>query len=181
MGFLVLIVIATIFLIIGLSPKISNTSNCHNVANKAPVPQKVFQHDNPHEIYEITQALSFIAAVAGDSHVYVVLQDENPAKGWARSMSIRASLDNCITSRQDYIPAGVRKYLESVPFIIQRSAFNYDLEYTFAPPPAIPSGFKYGIIDEMKTGASRSSFVMHGLHTINISDRGGLIILDVDG
>ena len=181
MGFLVLIVIVTIFLIIGLSPKISNTSNGHNMPSKHPVPQKVFQPGNPYEIYDITQALSFVAAIAGDSHVYVVLQDENPAKGWPKSMSISASLDNCITSRQDDIPAGVRKYLESVPFNIQTSAFDYHVEYTFTTPPDYPSGLKYGVMDEMKTGATKSSFVIHGLHTFEIRDNGGLIILDVDG
>lgn len=142
-------------------------------------PAKKFDENNPYEIYKIAHALSYIAAIAGDSHVHAVLQDEDCAKNWPRCMRISASIDDCISSRKEWIPSDVILYLQSVPFKVSRTSSDYHLEYTFEKTPLTPSELKYGVIDEMKKGASKSTFVINGLHQFTVRDS-GFIALDVD-
>lgn len=184
MGLIILIAIVAIIIYVvhknNAKASTNNTSSISTSANHTK-PSKVFTENNPYEIYEIAHALSCLAAIAGDSHVRAVLQDENPAKSWPRCMCISASIDDCISSRKEFIPIDVKQYLKTVPFNVSKSSFDYCVEYTFEPAPITPSDFKYGVIDEMKTGASRSPFVHNGSHRFSTRDSGGLVVLDVDG
>lgn len=181
MGFILLIAIIAIVVYIVRKNNEESVPVTSNSSHKPPLaPVENFDASNPYEIYKIAHALSYVAAIAGDSHVHAVLQDEDPARGWPKCMRISASIDDCIASRKEWIPSDVRIYLGSIPFKKSKTNMDYSLEYTFESAPTTPSDFKCGVIDEMREGASKSSFVINGLHQFSVRDSGGLVILDVD-
>lgn len=179
-SFLLIAIIAVVVYVVRKNNAESVAGTVNSTHNTTPAPVQKFDESNPYEIYKIAHALSYIAAIAGDSHVHAVLQDEDHTRGWPKCMKISASIDECITSRKEWIPSDVRIYLDSIPFKKSKTSMDYSLEYTFETTPGTPSDFKYAVINEMKKGASKSSFVMNGLHQISVRDSGGLVILDID-
>lgn len=156
----------------------------HN-ATSAPTNSKVvepvalFNENNPHEIYDIVRALSTIVANVGDSWLTVVMQDENPTKGWPRVMRITANIDdwhykNYRIEKTSFMKLGLSprdaEYLASIPFSVNGDS----LEYEFPMPFDEPSCYKRFVLDEMRNGVANSSYVKAGLRTVSITDKGFL-------
>lgn len=171
------IILIVITVIIFGAVGIANASTRSKTSPKDPSPFKKFDDNNPYEIYKIAHALSCIAAIAGESHVYILLKNDNSTNGRYNYLGINASIDKCIASREEFIPSDIRAYLKSIPFTMSETSDNYQLAYTFKNTS---SALANGVMDEMKKGANKSPFVQHELQRFNISIDGGLIMLHAD-
>lgn len=149
---------------------------------------EVFDVNNPNEILKIVGALCLIAANAGDSHVYVALQDENPAKGISKNVTVLASIDNCSSSCthdvNSYIKFGVpsqlARYLATVPFETKNGAYSNDFNITFTRVPDKPSSLLNPVINEMKNGVSQSKFIKAGVRHAKIEMNAGVLTCNID-
>ena len=149
---------------------------------------EVFDANNPNEILKIVGALCLIAANAGDSHVYVALQYENPAKGFSQNVTLLASIDNCSSScthdANSYIKFGVTsqlaRYLATVPFKTKTGAYSNDFEITFTSVPDKPSSLLNPVINEMKKGVSQSKYIQAGVRHAKIDMNAGVLTCNID-
>lgn len=144
----------------------------------------VYNEADPNEILVITKLLSTIAANADDSHIGVVLQDENPFKGWPKVMSIGGFIDN---SRGDvahntasYIKYGLSpadaKYLSSVPLNITGTGDNFSFNYEFTSTPECPSQLSRLVEDAMRQGVQQCRY---SSRRFEINNKGQSVYLTV--
>lgn len=149
---------------------------------------KGFNVKNPYEILRIVGPMCLIAANAGDSHVYVALQDENQAKGFLKSVTLLASIDNCSISctydatsyKKLGVTAPIAQYLATVPFKTKNCAYSYDFEISFTELPDSPSSLTDQIINEMRRGVSQSNYVKAGVRNVQINANAGVLSCSID-
>lgn len=147
-----------------------------------------FNSNNPNEILKIVGPMCLIAANASDSHVYIALQDENPAKCFPKSITLLASIDNCSVScahdvfsyRKLGVPTQIAQYLATVPFKTKDCAHSYDFEITFTTLPDYPSSLTNQIINEMRKGVSQSNYVKTGVRHAQINANAGVLNCNID-
>ena len=171
MGWIILIAMIILGIVVLCKKDVSTTTQ--STGKKINQEFRRFDETTPNEIGELAYALSIVAAIAGDSHVYVYLQNDNPGRGFTKGMGILAALDDTLDNRQNEIPKEIRKYLESVPFSVKKNHFGYSIEYSFKNVPDSPTQFSQMIASKMKHGASSVSYVKHGLHEVSIENLGG--------
>lgn len=180
----ILIGILLLIFIISLPDTGESTANSSkDMQSTVPVveePTKLFDPNNPNEIFDLVNTLSTVVANAGDSWLIVYLQDENQAKGWKRQMGLLATIDDWNSKgfqvdEESFTKLGLSascaKYLASVPFIISGDELKYDFTAVFD----YPSNHDRFIVDEMQSGVAKSSYVMFGLRRISIQNNAGII------
>lgn len=149
---------------------------------------KNFDANNPNEILKIVGPMCLIAANAGDSHVYVALQDENPDKGFSKSITLLASIDNCSISctydaasyRKLGVTPPIAQYLATVPFKTKDCVSSYDFEIRFTALPDFPSSLTNLIISEMQRGVSQSNYIIAGVRNAQINANAGVLNCSID-
>ncbi len=135
---------------------------------------------NKESVEDISLALSCLVTNANESWFNVVLQDENKAKGWPKTVSVSATLDRWrlkhlgITNlhsvdsyRKLEVPEDIAQFLASIPFDTSQSD---TLSYKFSNLPEYPSSYKYAVMDSIKKGCSMSKYAM--IREVKIEDRG---------
>lgn len=158
-------------------------SNKDSSKQEYAVHADAYDASNPNEILKIVGAMCLIAANAGDSHVYVALQDENPARGFSKGVTLLASIDNCSGScthdKSSYLKFGISpktaEYLATVPFKTKTGALDNHFEINFITLPDYPSSLTNAILNEMKKGVSQSRFIQAGVRTAQIRSNAGVL------
>ena len=164
----------------------SKSRNNQHIAK--PIQSPKYDASNPNEILKIANAMCHLAANAGDSGVYIALQDANTAKGIQNYMSLLASIDNCsgtcqhnVSSFQKFgLPINIATYLASVPFSVTLCANSTEFKLEFGAMPDYPSSLSSAIIDEMKKGLSQSRFIISGVRHAEINADIGVLRCRVD-
>ena len=147
-----------------------------------------YDASNSNEVLKIVSAMCLIAANAGDSHVYVALQDENTAQGFSKGIKLLASIDNCSGScthnKDSYLKFGASprtaEYLATVPFKTKACALSDDFEINFSTLPDYPSSLTNAILSEMKKGVSQSKYIQAGVRTAQIRANAGVLSCNIE-
>lgn len=153
-----------------------------------PTHNETFDANNPSEILKIVSAMCLIAANAGDSNIYVALQDEDISRGFSKSISLLASIDNCSGScthdASSYMKFGVSRttasYLATVPFKTKEGTYSNDFKVEFCALPDYPSHLTNQIINEMRKGVSQSKFINAGVRHASINANMGVLTCSID-
>ena len=136
-------------------------------------------------VYDIASAFACVCACAGDSSIFIPIQDRDDSKGWKECLIITVRIDadcgvSALNTKEEYrklfVPEDVSSFLldNEVTFKPGGSFLTYQYHYKPDTPTPTSDGFAQKFADALDRGCRKSEKVQMGLihFRINVPNEG---------